>query len=226
MTENIAIHWFRQDLRLSDNPALFNAVKTGAQIIPVYVLDDENAQDWKMGGASRAWVHHSLQALNESLDGNLWVAKGDALKIIPTIAKDTGASTVFWNRCYEPWRIARDKSIKQTLKENNVECESFNGSLLWEPWDVLKDDGTPYKVFTPFFRKGCLGKAAAPRTPLPKPENISFAAHHTKTSIHDLGLLPQKPEPRWDVDMVKDWMIGETGAQESLYLFLDDGLNN
>ena len=222
MAQTITIHWFRQDLRLADNPALTAAVKAGT-VLPVYVLDDDNAGSWKMGGASRLWLHHSLSALNKSLDGKLVLLKGNAAKEIPNLAKDAGAKGVYWNRCYEPWRINRDKKIKETLKENDIDAQSFNGSLLWEPWDVLKDDGTPYKVFTPFYRKGCLSKAP-PREPLKKPA-LSLAAHKG-LSLDDLQLLPHKPEPRWDRAMMFYSTPGEDGAKDALHGFLDDGLNN
>ncbi len=225
MTQPIAIVWFRKDLRLADNPALTAAVKSGAKILPVYILDDENAKDWKMGGASRWWLHHSLHSLNESLGGHLILLKGDAFVQIPSIAQEVGATSVYWNRSYEPWRINRDKLIKQTLKEMDIECESFNGSVLWEPWDVVKSDGTPYKVFTPFYRRGCLSKDE-PRKPLPKPKDISFSVYKKGLSLADLKLLPHKPEPRWDKKMEQYWEIGEDGAHKALKKFLNNGLNN
>lgn len=224
MSSNVAIVWFRQDLRLADNPALTEAVKSGAKIVPVYVLDDENAGEWKMGGASRAWLHHSLHSLNESLGGHLVLLKGDAFVQIPALAQHVKASSVYWNRCYEPWRIKRDKLIKETLKDLDIEVESFNGSLLWEPWEVLKDDGTPYKVFTPFYRKGCLSKDE-PRTPLPAPKDIKFATAKGET-LDALKLLPQKPEPRWEKSMLEHWKVGEDGAKKALKHFIAHGLKN
>jgi deoxyribodipyrimidine photo-lyase len=218
------IVWFRQDLRLADNPALAAAVKTGTPILPVYALDDVNAGPWKMGGASRFWLHHSLNALNDSLNGKMVFLKGDALVQIPALVKETGAQGVYWNRCYEPWRIKRDKILKENLKHMNVAAESFNGSLLWEPWDVLKDDGTPYKVFTPFFRKGCLSKAP-PREPLPKPKTLDLLSHKGET-LSALSLLPSKPEPRWDKKMEEYWTIGEDGAHKALRAFLNLGIHN
>ena len=97
------IVWFRQDLRLGDNPALRAAAATGAPIIPLFVLDDETSGDWSWGGASRWWLHHSLASLDASLQGHLVLRRGDAAKIIKALAKETGAQTVFWNRCYEPF---------------------------------------------------------------------------------------------------------------------------
>ena len=221
MSNTPLILWFRQDLRLSDNPALHEAVKTGAPVIPVYILDDDNAGEWKMGGASRVWLHHSLTALNKSLQGHLQVFKGPADKILTDLVQSTGAKAVYWNRCYEPWRIARDKHIKKSLEDKKIDAKSFNGSLLWEPWDVLKDDGTPYKVFTPFYRRGCLTRAE-PRTPLPAPAKINYAAR-VEGDIDSLGLLPIKP--RWDQSMTP-WNIGETAAQKRLNDFLENGLQD
>jgi deoxyribodipyrimidine photo-lyase len=220
-TQKPVIFWFRQDLRLSDNPALTAAAKAG-QVLPVYVLDDENAGEWKMGGASRWWLHHSLKSLDESLDGKLLFLKGDASKLICALAKEIDAQAVYWNRCYEPWRITRDKAIKASLKDLNIGCESFNGSLLWEPWEVLKSDNTPYKVFTPFYRKGCLSKDP-PREPLPRPVKIHFVSYKGE-SLSALNLLPSKPEPRWDKKMEQYWEIGEKGAMKALHHFMENGL--
>lgn len=218
--DNPVIIWFRQDLRLSDNPALTKAIETGQLVIPIYILDDDSAGAWKMGAASRAWLHHSLHSLNKSMDGNLLCFKGKADEILPRIISETNATGVYWNRCYEPWRIARDKHIKENL---SVPCFSENGSLLWEPWTVQKSDGTPYRVFTPYFRKGCL-LAPDPRTPLPARQKISFYKSNINNNlkIDKLNLLPSSP--RWDKDMMSYWQVGEKAAQNRLNEFLDTGL--
>jgi deoxyribodipyrimidine photo-lyase len=221
------IVWFRSDLRCSDNPALHAAAQTGAPILPVYILDDENAEEWQMGAASRVWLHHSLIKLNDALSGHLYLARGKADDIIPALAKKMDAQGVYWNRCYEPWRITRDKKIKETLKDSDVAGQSFNGSLLWEPWDkhILKSDGTPYKVFTPFYRKGCLS-APPPREPLPAPKRLAYADASGGISIEQLGLLPPSRENGWEKMIVGGWAIGEAGAQKRLRDFIEDGLKN
>jgi deoxyribodipyrimidine photo-lyase len=214
------ILWFRQDLRLSDNPALLAALKSGLPVLPVYILDDENAADARMGGASRFWLHHSLTSLNESLDGHLHFYKGDAKKILGEIVEKTGAASVFWNRCYEPWRMKRDAAIKKKFIGDGLTVESFQASLLWEPPTVNKGDGTPYKVFTPYYRRGCLG-LPEPRPPHKRPKEIKF--HKTKSlTLNELNLLPSKP--RWDKKMEAYWDIGENGAQKALKNFLKNGL--
>ena len=225
MQKTPVIHWFRQDLRLSDNPALFDAVQAG-HIIPLYILDDDNAGDHKLGGASRVWLHHSLNALNDSLGGGLWVRYGDAQFVLNDIINTYNVSAVYYNRCYEPWRVKRDIQIKQSLKSRGVGVYSYNGSLLWEPWDISKPDGTPYKVFTPFYRRGCLN-AQPPREPLPRPNDLQLFdvvdCGSVRGCINDLQLLPKSH--RWDIDMMSHHKVGELFAQSKYDDFLEHGLN-
>ena len=151
------IVWFRQDLRVSDNPALTAAGAQGA-VIPVYILDETEAP---LGGASRWWLHHSLAALRDAL-GGLALYEGAARDILPKIVKDTGAAAVFWNRCYEPHAIARDKDLKAALFATGIGVKSFNGSLLHEPWEIATGAGGPFKVYTPFWRASLARPVAAP----------------------------------------------------------------
>ena len=220
MTEAIIIHWFRQDLRLADNPALTLAAQQG-RVLPIYILEDDHAGDHAMGAASRWWLDHSLRSLHASLDGRLSIYQGDPLDILHDCIMQYGAHAVFWNRCYEPWRTGRDTHIKQQLMAQGIAVESTNGSLLWEPWTIKKSDGSPYKVFTPFYHKGCL-QAKAPRTPLPAPRNAVYIKDHEHSlSVDQLKLLPHIP---WDKKLQPHWYIGETGAHQRLQQFIEQGL--
>ena len=157
------IVWFRQDLRLADNPALAEAAKIGP-IIPLYVLDDETPGSWKPGGASRWWLHHSLQSLSADLGtrgSKLILRKGTAAAVIASVAAETNAQAVYWNRLYEPYAIARDAQIKAALAANMVSTRSFNASLLAEPWTVKTGNDSPYRVFTPFWRSLLRGAPSA-----------------------------------------------------------------
>ena len=127
--------------------------------------DDKNTGDYQIGDASKVWLHHSLISLNQKLKGNLLLQKGDPLEIIVKLARSNGIDSIHWNRCYEPWQINRDQNIKKILEESGIKVISHNASLLWEPWNILKDDGTPYKIFTPFYRKSCLSNLTL-RSPL------------------------------------------------------------
>lgn len=214
------ILWFRQDLRLHDNPALAAAVRSGADILPLYILDDGNAGRWAMGGASRWWLHHSLHKLNESLGGRLACFRGDATIVLKDVIERTGARAVYWNRCYEPWRMTRDAGIKAMVNGMGAAADSFNASLLYEPWTVKKADSTPYRVFTPFFRRGCLESGEPPRPEKTPPPTGFFP--FDSMPIDALGLLPRAV--RWDRKMEQHWTIGEAGALARMKNFLDEGL--
>ncbi|MCW5588791.1 MAG: deoxyribodipyrimidine photo-lyase [Legionellales bacterium] len=217
------IHWFRQDLRLADNPAWVAATQTKLPILPIYILDDMNSGDHAMGAASRCWLHESLHALNRSLNNHLSVFRGDPLTIFLELLPSYDVKKIVWNRCYEPWQIARDKLLKKKLLELDIIVESYNGSLLWEPWEIVKADGTPYKVFTPFFQRGCLN-AIPPRNPLPaiQPPQI-LTAPTAATTIADLKLLPSK---QWHKTLLSHWQIGETAAYQKLHEFLTYRVQN
>jgi deoxyribodipyrimidine photo-lyase len=218
MTNNLTIFWFRQDLRLSDNPGLFEAAKTGS-ILPIYILDDESAGAFKIGAASRWWLHHSLNKLNESLGNKLNLYMGNSKEIILRLIREKKVNAVYWNRCYESYRIKDDSEIKEQLKAMNIECKSFNGSLLWEPWEITKKDNSSYKVYTPFYRKGCL-QANPPRHPLPKPEKL-ILVKDSNNNIDDLNLLSGV---QWHKKLELQWKIGEDAGQKQLTEFIDDSL--
>ena len=222
MTQPLAIHWFRQDLRLSDNPSLFHACQQGT-ILPIYILDDTNAKKHYLGAASRLWLHHALESLDQSLEKHLSLYKGDPLSILVKLCDCYGIKSIFWNRCYEPWRISRDTEIKKTLESKGISVNSFNSSLLWEPWNITKDNGTPYKVFTPFYKKGCL-KAPSPRKPLPQPQKMDL--YKDSKGAIELGALGLLPIKRWDDQIQVKWKMSESGAQQRLSIFLKNGISN
>ena len=222
MKKGTAIHWFRQDLRLSDNPALDSAAQYET-LIPIYILDEVNSGEFKMGAASKWWLHQSLTKLNESLDGKLLVYQGNPHEILNKLIEEQEVSYVTWNRCYEPWRIDRDKEIKRNFEDKNVAVESFSASLLWEPWTISKDDGTPYRVFTPFYKKGCLN-SEEPRLPAGKVDLSNLYSEDLSSgSIKDLNLLPTI---KWYKSFEEEWNPGEIGAEQNLNSFLDSGLLN
>jgi len=218
--EDIIIFWFRQDLRIVDNPGLSKSLKSD-KVLPIYILDDINSNDFAMGAASRWWLHNSLRELNKNLDNKLSLYKGDPLEILESLSSRFNIKGIFWNRCYEPWRIERDKKIKSKFIEKDIIVETFNSALLWEPWEILKSDNTPYKVFTPYYRKGCL-MSEAPRKPLSAPNlNTLFEDKENVLQLDDLNLLPRI---KWYKEMEKLWEPGEKGAHKKLESFLSDGL--
>ncbi len=216
----IALFWFRRDLRLDDNPALRAAVDENDAVVPVYVHGDPADAPWCDGAASRVWLHQSLTALAADLDAagsRLIIRQGGELDNLRQLLDATGARKIYWNRLYEPQTIGRDKKIKQALHEGGCEVFSKNGALLYEPWQVETKQGTPYKVYTPFWRElESRGKPSEPVAGLRKvhapeqwPDSIS---------IDDLKLLPDIP---WHESILEAWQPGEKGARARLTEFLD-----
>ncbi len=216
------IVWFRQDLRLADNPALHAAASTGAPILPVFILDDDAAGDWRPGSASRWWLRKSLGSLDRSLGDTLRLLYGDAGRIIPQLVADTGAAGVYWNRCVEPWRVERDDDIKSRLLAGDIEVHTFNGSYVYDPAEIRKKDGTPYRVFTPFYRNGCLENGPEPRAPLPAPADLRLDSDVDPAHRQSVSALTAYS---WFDGGTREWAPGEAGAQRTLERFIELGLD-
>lgn len=210
------IVWFRQDLRLADNPALAEAAGRGA-VLPVYILDEGGPE--RPGGASRWWLHHSLAALRKDLPG-LLLLRGDPAALLADLARRTGAEAVFWNRCYEPGAIARDTALKAALSESVLEVRSFNASLLNEPWELKTKSGGPFKVFTPFWKAALAGEFSPPK---PAPGALDLAPASGGCELADFDLLPHTPD--WAKGWDDQWCPGERGALARFQAFLDAGLS-
>ncbi|MBP7648291.1 MAG: deoxyribodipyrimidine photo-lyase [Phenylobacterium sp.] len=216
MTQSPAIVWLRQDLRLTDNPALAEAVATGRPVIPVYILD-ESARP--LGGASLWWLEKSLAALDADLrrrGSRLILRRGDAAHQLKALATETGAQAVFWNRLYDRHAVARDSELKSDLKADGVEVTSSNGALLVEPWQVKTGSGGPYKVFTPFWRAA---RAVIEEIPARGPPSEPPAPNHWPDSdrLEDWALYPAKPD--WAAGF-GGWTPGEAGAKAALDRFI------
>ena len=215
------IVWFRQDLRIADNPALFEAARAG-EVLPVFILEDADrvGEAHPLGGASRWWLHHSLEALRNDL-GGLTCLRGDARVILPALVQETRAKAVHWNRCYEPHAIGRDSTIKADLKAEGIEVRSFKASVLFEPWDLETKAGGPFKVYSPFWR--ALQAKPVPE-PLAAPERLDLATGSAGDAIADWRLLPSGPN--WAHEFDEIWQPGERGAMNRLEKFLKEGLEN
>lgn len=219
MTDTV-IFWFRRDLRLSDNGALLEAAQKG-KVLPVYVFDQR--QESKIGGASQWWLHHSLAALDKALDGKLVLFKGEATQIIPELARSSQAKAVYWNKCYEPASLVSDGLIEQQLASDALESHTFDGTLLWPLSDILKKDGTPFKVFKPFLRARLADQP--PAAPKAKPEALALASLKPtgSVSLKELALLPTIP---WDTGINQAWTPGEASAQAMLTSFVTTKLTH
>jgi deoxyribodipyrimidine photo-lyase len=223
----MTIVWFRQDLRLADNPALQAAMQRGP-VVPVFIWDEGGEGRWAPGSASRWWLHHSLQALDEALrrrGSRLVLRRGDAAACLKRLVAEMGADAVYWNRRHEPSVRRRDREVESELGIAGRETRPFEASLLFAPDDLRNQTGGPFQVFTPFWKR-CLAVAAArpPRAPLPALERIPAPARWPVTEPLDaLQLLPKIP---WDAGLRLAWTPGETAAAARLRHFVSAALGN
>ena len=218
MSQHIIV-WFRQDLRLNDNPALQSALNSNSAVIPVFI-DDETCGR-QAGSMSRWWRDNSLAKLNNALrkrGSRLIYRKGKAADVLLALASEVGAKSVYWNRQYEANIVARDTAIKSKLREDSIAAESFNGSLLFEPWEVTsKSTGGPFKVFTPFWRACCA--LGLKRGLSGAPEKISAPEQWPNSDA-----LPE-PSALTHMDSLDIWQPGEDGASNALALFLSENID-
>ncbi len=211
--------WFRLDLRLADNPAVAAAAKGGGAVVPVFIWSPEDEAPWQPGAASRWWLHQSLDALDarlRSVGSRLVVRRGPALEILRALAMETGSHAVFWNRRYEPAVIARDKVIKEALRVDGIEADSFNAALLHEPWTIQNQSKKPFQVFTPFW-KNCLSQPDPAEPLLAPPRMLAPTKWPESLALDELSL-----EPRINrTDGFRSaWQPGEAGAAAALKQFL------
>ena len=223
-----ALLWFRNDLRLADNPALDAALAGGEKLQCVHLLNSEEDGMRPPGGASKWRLGLGLRALNADLvrrGGELNVLRGPASKILPQLVEAGGVAAIYWNRRYGGGEIAQDKHLKQLLRGQGRAVESFGGALLAEPWEVRTRSGDAFKVFTPFWR--ALRETLHLARPLPAPEKIAFAEWPEQAprplAIDQLGLAPE--HPNWAKGF-PETDPGESGAQQRLRDFIDDALDS
>ncbi len=223
------LFWFRSDLRLKDNPALSYACKHCEELAIVYFYNKEDKTNWKLGSASKWWLHQSLVSLRNDLskkDIQLQLIIACPSETLLELCLNNSITQVFWNRLYEPDYIERDKTIKEMLLNNNIKVKSLNASLLYEPWEVSKPDGTPYRVFTPFWKmmqkQGLNHSLTANIRSYPKNLNLVENTNFEKTLKH-CKLLPKV---EWDKQFYQHWQPGELGAQKIINKFFKNKITH
>jgi len=218
---NLAIVWFRRDFRLADNPALDYARRHHAALLPVYIHDPEGEGDWVPGAASRWWLHHALVDLEERLaarGSRLILRHGPAGRELEKLIGATGARAVYWNRLYEPAIVQRDRTIKQSLVDHGVDARSFRAAMLFEPWELLREQDQSYKVFTPYWNRMQRDWRGTQRRPEPRELPAVDCEVHS-VELESLNLLPGHD---WPKSLARHWEIGEAGARRRLEDFAQE----
>ncbi len=221
------IVWFRDDLRLSDHPALHAAAKSGAPVICLYVLDEVSAalrpDSRPLGGATRWWLAQSLRALQQSLmaiGGGLLMRRGRAADVIASVARETDAGHVHWNEIAQAPHLAVADEVVSMLADLNVGAHSYNGDLLAQPAAIRTKEGRGLRVFTPFWNR--ILAIGDPVKPLPAPKKLRPAPKLASEQLIDWRLEPNKPD--WAGGLRELWTPGEAAAQHHLADFLESGV--
>jgi deoxyribodipyrimidine photo-lyase len=218
--------WFRQDLRLADNPALTAALDAGAPVVPVFIFAPHEAGAWSAGGATRWWLNQSILRLEEDLRrrGSRLTLRvtHDSLEELLRLSRDCGATRVCWNRCYEPASIERDQRIKAALRTAGLQTNSYNSALLHEPWEAQTQSAGPYQVFTPYWRH--CKSLSDPPDPTAAPQ--SLPAPHRWPHSHTVEELELLPRHGWSAGLAAAWTPGSCAAHALLAQFLSDSLDD
>ena len=220
-TPRPCIVWFRDDLRLSDHPALHAAARTGAAVICLYVFDEQSTRP--LGGAARWWLAQSLRDLQkrlEAIGSSLVLRRGSAPKVISELARDLDAGSVFWNRIAQAPHQAVADQVAAALIEAGVAVQSFPGDLLVAPENIRNKDGRGLRVFTPFWKR--VRSFGDPPKPLPAPKALSAVPVIASEPLESWQLEPA--HPNWAGGLRESWTPGEASAQAQLRQFLDNGV--
>ncbi len=156
MTNKLAIFWFRRDLRLEDNVALFNALNSSNKVVPLFIFDEEILDNLPKNDARVSFIYQTLQQLDTDLKNagsSLLIKKGNPLEVWKTITSEFDISAVYTNKDYEPYALQRDTEIHDFLKSKSIDFLSYKDQVIFEKAEVTKNDGLPYTVYTPYKNK-------------------------------------------------------------------------
>ena len=221
-----ALVWLRRDLRLQDNPALSAALAGGLPVEAVFIYPTEQNAALAEGAAARWYLHHSLLALQRALAAvgiPLRLLRGRAEALLPSLCAERGIERLFWNRLIDPQQEDSDRRLTELLRRAGVSCQRFEDDCLVMPEEALKDDGSVYRVFTPFWRRlndRLHGVIPAGRlSAVPRP--VATALPFSTMEVEGLGLLPPHP---WHKKLQAHWQPGEAAALERLTRFVEGDL--
>lgn len=212
------LHWFRRDLRLTDNTALHEASTTGAQVVPVYVLSTWKHHHGWTGSKRQEFLCGCLESLSknlEAMDSKLIVRAGDAVEELEKLVRETGAEAIYFNRDPDPFGKAVESRLEKLCKRLGIRCCGYKDAVLHEHEEVLTGSSQPYKVYTPY-SKNWLGLAKP--QPMGKPRSLGPAAKVSSLRLPTLAHWGLKREA--DVELIE---AGERAARDRLRHFITGG---
>ncbi|WGH74264.1 deoxyribodipyrimidine photo-lyase [Tenacibaculum tangerinum] len=156
MENKLAVFWFRRDLRLEDNKGLFEALQSGKKVLPVFIFDEEILEKLPKNDARVSFIYQTLNEINERLKeyaSSLVIKKGTPIEAWEELINEYPVDSVYTNKDYEPYAIQRDQQVQEYLASKNITLQLFKDQVIFEEKEIVKDDGTPYTVYTPYKNK-------------------------------------------------------------------------
>ena len=220
VASNTAILWVRNDYRLRDNEALL-AASTFDELMIVFI-DDDTDLTHKIGRASQWWLYYTLKMFRQQLQSygsDISFFKGHTAKVFEDIFSKKKVNTLLFNRSHDPLEAKKVKLVMSVCKKHDVEMKSFQGNVLCHTDKLLKKDGTPYLVYTPFW-KNFLTCYEPKKMSLPRrlPSSFKKSSFKYRCTLDDLGLLPKRS---WHKKFDQYWQVGEEAALKKLKLFIN-----
>ena len=210
----ISVFWFRRDLRLEDNTAFHHALSSGLPVLPIFIFDEDILEELPKDDARLSFIYDTLESINHTLiekDSSLLCLKGKPEKVWQELITQYDVNQVYLNKDYEPYAIGRDQQIKELLEKNGIELHAFKDQVVFEENEIMKGDGTPYTIYTPYKNKWLLGfeeKYAQPivssplenllaaKQPFPTLSQIGFVKSSIKVKDYSLSKLEEYPTAR------------------------------
>ncbi|MEM9444351.1 MAG: deoxyribodipyrimidine photo-lyase [Verrucomicrobiota bacterium] len=211
-----AIHWFRRDLRLSDNPSLYHALNEHDTVLPIFIFDPKILKAKDVGIPRIAYLLEALASLKKNLQyigAELFILKGEPVQQLSGLFKANRITALYYNKDYEPYALERDNIVNQLCQKKEISCKVFEDLCIYPPNTILKKDGSPYTVFTPFSK--ALRQLTPPKT-LPRPQSIKLP-QKTQTSLKSSIPSLDELELRLEIPMISS---GEKAANDALKSFL------
>ena len=156
MKQSLSIFWFRRDLRLDDNVGFYEALKSGNPVLPIFIFDSEILEQLPENDARVTFIHDTLQSMRSTLENNhkssIAMFHGKPIDVYKQLINKFDIDSVYTNHDYEPYAKDRDNEIKSFLLEYDIAFKTFKDQVIFEKSDIVKKDGTPYKVYTPYMK--------------------------------------------------------------------------
>ncbi|MBP8794027.1 MAG: deoxyribodipyrimidine photo-lyase, partial [Lutibacter sp.] len=154
--EEIAVFWFRRDLRLHDNYGLYNALQSGYKVLPIFIFDEAILSELPKNDARVSFIYETLNSINNELlkvGASIKIEKGTVFEVWKALLENFNIKEVYTNKDYEPYAIQREATLQSFFSEEGVSFKTFKDQVIFEEAEIVKEDGLPYTVYTPYKNK-------------------------------------------------------------------------